>query len=96
MRIFILLVIGFFIYMAIKWNVSASQIKAICEEAKTNSSIIDIKESLKDSWLLKFREFVLDGKNIVIVHSGASYGRYTCFIEYKDGKVLNSNYTFLD
>ena len=55
-----------------------------------------VKESLKDSWLLRFNDMNFEGKKILLVHSSASFGRYTCSIQHKDGKIVNTDYSYLD
>ena len=95
-KLIVIFIVGFLVYLIIKWNVSTNQIQNLCKDTKINNSILVVKESVKDSWLLGFSDMNLEGKNILLVHSSASFGRYTCSIEYKDGKVVNTDYSHLD
>lgn len=95
-KIIFLLILLAISYLVVKWNVSAKQIRALCENTKQQQEISGITDSLKNSWLLRYSDRKSKNKNIIHVHSPSSFGRYTCFIEYKDGKVIKTEYLHLD
>lgn len=96
-KIILSIFVAFVIYLALKWNISVNQIKEACNNAKLNKEISEVTSALNDSWLLRYNNFQSnDKKNIILIHSGANFGRYTCRIEHEREKVIKTEFTFLD
>ena len=84
-------------YWAYNWKVSVSQLRDICEQTKPDQDIFQIRDTLNDMRLLRYIDLTNNEKNnVLLIHSSASFGRYTCSIEYKDEKVVKTDFVYLD
>ena len=84
------------VYLAFSWAISAKKIKELCVDVKENQLITNVIQEIENSWYLEYRDFDRDNINIILVHSPSNFGRHTCKIEHKNGKVLSTSYLFLD
>lgn len=83
-------------YMIFSWKNSISDIRAVCDFSTEGMPTVVVVDKITSLESLKFSNFENDKKQVIIVHSAASFGRHTCTIEHRDNKVVASEYLFMD
>ncbi len=95
-KILLVLALAGIAYLVIDWNQSADAIKQQCNVIQTGDSIQQLKGRIKNETSLKISVGEKDDKKFLLLYSAANYGRHTCLVEYRDGKVTRHEYSYLD
>lgn len=80
--------------MVYAWDSSANEIKQICSTIKIDSQRSDVETLVLKSKYARMTPLnIKDKKPVSIIHSTASFGRHTCFVEFKNKKVVHTEYS---
>lgn len=81
-------------YVFLDQRSAISEMKSACGLASEGEPIEAVIGKLNKNGYLPIR--LTDEKELVIVHTPKAFGRFSCSIEYKDGKVLSARVAILD
>jgi hypothetical protein len=92
-----LLFIAYIGYMIYAWNASVNEIESICSSIKMDDHFDGVEKTIANSRYARITgPFYYKGTMQVLIHSPSSFGRYTCDLELKNGKVSNVEFVYLD
>jgi len=91
-----LLLLGLGLFFYVNWDGANREIDWFCQNVESYSTLEELESSISESEWTRAQKSI-EGKEVkLFLSSTANYGRYTCTIEFNEGKYVKSEAVFLD